>query len=132
MFIKALFRVSNYQPKMVSSPYSKHLSPLEYDSGIRKYLIDHNLVKTLSCKTKTVRLLTVPVIVEMLADKPYSCRGCFCGSNNLILPKGMMFPWRCIEMVGPSHMEFSKLQLNFFLGKELNPFRRFPNLPVEI
>lgn len=39
-------------------------------TGITNYLIDHDLVKTLSCKLETVRLLTVPVIDEMLADAP--------------------------------------------------------------
>lgn len=40
-------------------------------TGITNYLIDHDLVKTLSCKLETVvRLLTVSVIDEMLADAP--------------------------------------------------------------
>jgi hypothetical protein len=71
VFIKGLIRVSNYQTKMVSSPYSKDLPPSVDDSGITNTLLDH-LFKSLSCELETI--LTVPVIDEMLVDAPYSCR----------------------------------------------------------
>jgi hypothetical protein len=72
VFIKGLVRVSNYQTKMVSGPYSKDLLPLVDDSGITNTLLDLHLFKSLSCKLDTI--LTVPVIDEMLVDAPYSCR----------------------------------------------------------
>lgn len=125
------------------APIGWRFATISRCSGITNYLLDL-VVKTLSCKLENIRLLTVHVIDEMLADASYSYRRF---SWQLQQPKFtsevMVLPWRCSELVlGAQWLpkidaiiwNFSTLNWFFFSSREgakcITLFWRFPNLPA--